>query len=41
MKMSQDTENDKILKFSQFQRFNAIFSKFPKDFVDWNIEKGQ
>ena len=28
-------------KFSKFQSFHAIFVKFSRDFVDWNVEKSQ
>ena len=40
-KSHNDTENDKNLKFSNFQRFYAFFSKFLTDFMDWNGKTGQ
>ena len=36
-----ETENDKILKFSNFQSFYAFFVKVSTDFVNWNVFKGQ
>ena len=42
MKMSQiDTENDKNSKTFIISKIYALSSKFPTDFVDWNVEKGQ
>ena len=31
----------KNTKTSNFQCFYAVFVKFMKDFVDWNVKKGQ
>ena len=40
--MSQiDTEKDKNLKDFQFSKILCIFSKFPTNFVDWNVKEAQ
>ena len=42
LKKSQiDTEFHKKHKVFQFTKFDAIFIKFSKDSVDWNVEKAQ